>query len=215
MNNPYLIFIFTSATFSALSCHGAGEPSPAEIADTFFRNSPEQTLWITPDTSVFAAVIEAIERLPDQTLIVDPRPLQNNPLIVEPQLHDLADATQIQSPRAELLARRRIRTTDSLEDRKCIEVDAAPNLTPHQRGCPASGLFKSVIIGLPRPGGAYYPPIVDELEAGEQQGHVSIRVVEVNVSPNHSAGTAYDYVMSKGSAQAWKIVKKVPIHAIG
>ncbi len=215
-------------TFSLLSivvgACSAGYPDSAPAQGSSQR--------VRGDTALFAAAIQAIYDGPDRDFLrVDPRPLKADPEIVtlNSSLAKIvpdrvgADSTplahvssEVVRRRLEVLRRLDVKRADALNRPPCagtmVPWDRRPSI---REGCPEEGQIKIAILGLPRPGGAYWSQSVDKREEGLRKGHWSVRVLEWVLGPEGSIGTASDFVFERTSDNtAWKLVERVPLFVI-
>jgi hypothetical protein len=160
------------------------------------------------DTSLFEAVVKAIDPDPSRGVRIDPRPLEADPEAVRATGH-LADVPEalIEQRRAVLL-RLGVAEVDYLGLGPCAGTMVPPGSGNADRtGCPARREFVA-ITGLPRPGGAYWSMSpIDEREEGRKQGYWAVRVLMQTRDPDGASGSAWDYVFRKAHG-GWELVKK-------
>lgn len=165
---------------------------------------------VARDTSLFAAVVRSIERLPGRPLHVDPRPLRGDPGLLEPSAAMLARVPpeQIQA-RAAVLDRLGVPETDAIADMACgvgnmrVQLDSMPASTP---GCGGRQRALSVITTLPF-GAATGPAALDT---------VTVRVFETTVDPRFGSQSAWDHVLARDPRTgAWRLVRKSLVSVAG
>lgn len=195
------------------------------------RSTPGSTVVAVNDTALFAAVVRrAHSRQVDPTALrIDPRPLRADPGISQPTPGALAQVSaEVVALRAAVLQRLQVATTDAIEDARCPGIDIPPpGMKPrHRPGCPESGSYVSLAIGLPRPGGPYWPnatvangtvkvPDVDQREPGLSLGHWSVRVIHKDVYPTGGPGSVSDYVFKRDPASGqWIFVEQKTFYIV-
>ena len=182
------------------------------------------------DTALLAAVIRAQQERagPHQPLGVDPRPLVLG-LGLPPERTEITQGAVSEEPanlvreRALLLERLRVTRTDAVDDYRCqgtagllppppSDSAAEPAVVRGPGPCSAKGAFVSLVFGLPRPGGAYYPPAnIDERAEGEAKGYWTVRMV--HISP--SGFGIYDMVLGRNvNGTGWQPVEEKMLYHI-
>jgi hypothetical protein len=179
---------------------------------------------LSGDSSVFAAVVMRMsENARGVPLRVDPRPLRPDPAIVEltpsvalaaPDL--VAAVPQVLAPvsrrvvhrRSAALARLGVPEGNVFQFAGCPAVLLPPELRESQgrrEGCPAEA-HATAIVGIPRPGGAYWPGSHVDNRAQAAEGIWSTRVIQRHLSPAGASATASDYVAQRVADGRWRII---------
>jgi hypothetical protein len=179
------------------------------------------------DSALFAAVLR---RITADTLVfvtVDPRPLRPDPLLVTLHYFDVipdrVDPEAQRNPFAPIdsaLIRRRLNVlrsvgvphADGLRDAGCpgIMLPRPPG-SPRRASdaCPAEGAYRSVVVAIPRRGGAYWPGNRDERAQYANREVYSVRVIERDLRPEGSVEVSSDYVFERGSGGVVVFLKQV------
>jgi hypothetical protein len=185
--------------------------------------APAGSIVPVNDTILFAAVVRhaTSNANPFAPYRIDPHPLKADPTITAPTLKSLADVPrEVVELRRAVLIRMGIVQTDAVEDFKCPGIDIPPpGMEPrHRVGCPEVGAFTSVSMGLPRPGGPYWPnasvaggmvqvPDVDEREPGLSLGYWSVRLIRKQVDSTGGSHSVRDLVFKRDpKSGAWTFV---------
>ncbi len=136
--------------------------------------------------------------------------------MIKPDSASLANVPdEMVRQRSRVLSRMGLVETDAMEDSRCPGIMLPPGRKRDLTACPVAGQFTSVMLSMPRPGGAYWPGVVDEREEGRRQGHWTIRVVERSMEPRGSSTVVVDYVVEpKLDRHGWVVVKRVPLFVI-
>jgi hypothetical protein len=188
-----------------------GAPTPSSSA-----------LDLSSDITLFAAVVTRMAAdSRGVPLRGDPRPLRPDPAIVElapsialaaPDL--VAAVPQVLAPVSRRVVRRRSAALARLGVSEgnvfafgvCPAVLLPPDLR-ESRGrreeCPADE-FVVAIIGIPRPGGAYWPGSHVDNQAQAAEGVWSTRVIQRHLSPAGSSATASDSVAQRAAEGRWR-----------
>jgi|GEM_PF-6014363 len=170
------------------------------------------------DTSLFAAVVRAVDWSPDRPLHVDPRPLNGGGTVLEPSIEALAPlAPEAVRARASTLQRMGLPETDAIADMRCatgnmrVQIDSAGASPTVPRGpCKGRQPIQSVIASLPS---AAEP----DGEAGTgASGEWVVRVFEISVSPRFGSYAAVDYRFARDPATGgWRLGRKSPVFFAG
>lgn len=144
----------------------------ATLFVVFARSATAQQPLSPADTSLLVAVVRAVgSTVGNAELRVDPRPLRADPSLNQATPETLAPvASSLVAAREALLALAGFHTADALRDRECAFSRGTPP-PPPPPGTPAPvpssttrpecanrNPFRTIILGLPRPGGVDYPP---------------------------------------------------------
>lgn len=160
----------------------------------------------------FAALIRGIlasglSRTGRQPLRIDPRLLKDDPTTRRLEADALApsDSVAVRERRA-LLRRFDIPEANAISDLECafsqgLHVTGERPAFPAR--CEAMGDFVTVIFGVPRPGGPYFPPDVDEREESGQ-GSYTVRAIEVTSYSYY----VFDVVLRPLQGSGWEVVEK-------
>jgi hypothetical protein len=179
------------------------------------------------DAPLFEAVLRQIQAAPYRSTVrVDPRPLKNDPALVtlhriyeiipervSPGAHAtlLADVgPDVLFARNDVLDKMELAQTDAWQDAKCHGVLVPPDpKAPNAKkpGCPQDD-YLSVLVALPRTGGAYWPENFDERPKYRKRNVRTVRVIERSVGPDGSVEASADYVFEWGSGSAWRFIKR-------
>lgn len=175
------------------------------------------------DSALIAAAIRSqLPYLgPRQPLRIDPRPLERDNNIVEPHPDNIDKG-------AELVVRERTRIaqqlgatlTDAWEDFRCVNPGAAPPPPPAGTRDPADGpdgtcaqkgQFQSLILGIPRPGGAYYP----EGSIDERDHHGDAVWTVRMLASGFDGYVAYDIVLTpRPGSKVWLVLDRKILYSI-
>jgi hypothetical protein len=169
------------------------------------------------DTALLTAVVRAVQM--DQgrlKLLVEPRPLRADPLIVESTMRTIARVPSgILRLREAALRRMGIGLVDAVRveaDMTCagILVPTLPtdSVSPHA-GCPAKEVGV-VAIGLPRAGTARSTggKVYDLRSREAADGYSAVVVLVTKLERGGSSVTGYDYLM-KREPSGWRFVEAV------
>jgi len=176
----------------------ASEPAPSAATGA---NADELAL--------FAAVARAVDSAHAELkpfVEIDPRPLKPDPDVMVPIAASFADVGRATvEARAGVLRRLGIPAVDAAALPPCPGVlSFTATEEERRRNCPKHTTLVAA-IGLPRPGGAYFPGGVDEREDGARRGQHAVRVLAIRRMPQGFNGVVYDYVMQKRSGR-WRLV---------
>ena len=189
------------------------------------RDTADRT---TSDLELFEAVLRHM--LADSIrpeLRVDPRPLRDDPRLVSLHRVDviperwhpdaasapLANASaELIDARIRVLTRLRIGHTDAIRDARCPGI---MTLSPQDDSlklafCPRAD-HRSVIVGLARAGGPYWPGNIDERRKYGDTTAFSVRVIQRNVGPRGSVELSSDYVFIKIAGSQWQLSEWRPL----
>lgn len=170
------------------------------------------------DTSLFAAVVQAVGRSPDSPLHVDPRPLNGSATVLEPSVEALATLAPVAlRSRKMALQRMGIPETDAIADMQCatgnmrVQIDSAGASQREARGvCEGRQPILSVIASLP------FAAAPDGEAGGGASGQWVVRVFEISVSPRFGSYAAVDYRFVRDPATGgWRLVRKNPVYFAG
>jgi hypothetical protein len=170
------------------------------------------------DVGIFEAVVNGIKaEAGGVPLKVDPRPLLDDPKIVEVHREFYASVPERDViARSTVLQRLGVGETSNPTQGDCASVSTPPpppGMISTKANCPKAA-FDVAAVALARTGGAYMPSAyipgspIDEREDGERRGQISVRVLFTQLDPAGASTRSYDFVMQRGSA-GWTIVKKV------
>lgn len=185
-----------------------------------------QMLDMRQQTALFLAVVQSLASTEERPLRVDPRPLIGDPRITHPHPRAFApvDSGVVQR-RSRVLRTLGVPQGDRIEDGKCAALSggipanplpgfpapppASDSVRLARQECSKKGRFAAVILGLPRRGGAYYPPLsIDEREEGLRRGYWTTRVNMVT----EFSDVVLDVVAAPSSSgNGWKIVRRVEL----
>lgn len=191
---------------------GGERPSPAEVPGDLDR--------VLFDLTVRALVADTT--VPD--LRIDPRPLRPDPGLVTLHAFNLAPDRVIlgswQDPFArgvenEIDSRRAaLRLLGVTEAQGIPEVACPPVMAPptpelqeeKARWCPQVA-FRNALIALPRTGGAYWPPSVDERAKYAGRLVYTVRVLQRLFYPQGQMEASHDYVFEY-QADGWVLLER-------
>ena len=214
--------LFLWATFPA----GCGSPRN-EAAH--FSPAPPPTGRDTTLLSVIVRHVAGDAAAHHVALRIDPRPLKADPAIVElaprvalaaPGLVSaIADplaevSVEAVDERARVLERTGIPAMDVYAHPACPGMlEIPPDLREGGRthpDCPTKA-FTVAILGLPRPGGAYWPG--SRVDERQQNGRDvwSVRMIQRHLQPAGVNMVASDVVVERTPAGIWRVVKVVPL----
>jgi hypothetical protein len=164
---------------------------------------------VMDDLELFAAVARAVDSAHAELkpfVEIDPRPLKPDPDVMVPIAASFADVGRAAvEARAGVLRRLGIRQVDAAALPPCPGVlSFTATEEERRRNCPRDTTLTAA-VGLPRPGGAYFPGGLDEREQGARRGHHAVRVLAIRRMPHGFNGIVYDYVMEKRSGR-WRLV---------
>ena len=199
-----------------------------------FRADPQPPVPVQGDPAAYTALFSAAVRTmfkwtaPGSTFRVDPRPLKANPETEYPNADELAVVDpEVIRQRSLALQRLGIAEADAVGER-CVGQGGftppppplgrltpppVPNSAQAERArCRAKGYFETVIFGLPRPGGAHFPPrYVDERTKGLKQGYQTVR----RISLDPSGWAVYDLVFAPApDGHGWVLVEEKSLSGI-
>lgn len=209
-----------------LSISGLRHPHAASAQE--FRES--RVLAETNDSALFEATIrQALDRVRNTELRVDPRPLKHDPGLVTlkglesvipdrvaPEAHyaPLADSRDaVTQARRNLLIELGIAETDAFKDSRCpgAMIPPSPEVDERKRERCPSTRYNSVIIALPREGGSYWPGNVDERNKYANRSVYSVRIIETSLHPRGSVEESIDYVFERQADNQWKLLDIRPL----
>lgn len=188
-------------------------------------------LALASDTTLFAVVVNAIEKKPTVILQVDSRPLRASSEIVLPKASDLAPvSTAVIRGRVSVLERLGFEETDFLEPTGCPgSMGAFANPERARELCPQKDRsIIRAIVGLPRPGGAFWggsylasrPDSARREGEGAERGLYAVRVVQEfltigagSIPPSRHL-KASDYVLRRSDDGNWTLVERVPLYIV-
>lgn len=171
-------------------------------------------------TTLLSVVVRTIVRQEASPVRVDPRPLRANPhmgLFIHRE-DFISVPEEVVKQRAGVLAWLGIEQFTLFEDDGCGTGPGGMPPAPPEDSAASEAVLRErlakkalptcVLVGLPRPGGAHYPPGgVDESERGLQEGHMTTRVVTIG---RGDARNVYDVVAApEPGGNGWKVVKVV------
>jgi hypothetical protein len=181
------------------------------------------------DPALFSAVVARIVADARGVPVrVDPRPLLADPAIIElvpgvaaavPDLvaavpHPLASvSTQALHERSRALARLHVAEGDAFAFGGCPGVLVPPELQanrPSLPGCPNEA-FIGAIVGIARPGGAYWAGSRVDRRASAGEGVWTARVIRRHLRPIGASATALDYEARRLPDGTWTVVRVVPL----
>jgi hypothetical protein len=122
--------------------------------------------------------------------------------------------------RARVLERWGAIRSDAVEDFRCQGLGTPIPPSPEPRlpvpdssrerfaNCIAKGSYTSLVLGIPRPGGPYYPPGgIDAREDGRRKGYWTVRVL----SSSSVGFVGYDVVLAPDAGR-WGVVEWRPLY---
>lgn len=163
------------------------------------------------DSAIFRALLVATLERRRVPVRVDPRPLRD-----DPNLADISAEALAQVPRA-MIDRRRlvldrlgIAAANAVRDRECQSpVPVEPADAPEACPSPEEGDYLSVIFGLPRPGGPYWPRLgIDEREPGLRRGQWTVRAFQLVMTPRGAVWSAVENVLENSEGNGWSVVER-------
>ncbi len=200
---------------SALSC--APPPRVSPTSEIRLERSK-----IALDTALFSAVAQVLStsEAPGTPVGIDPRPLALDPSAPS-RVTLAAVAEPVAVARAKVLERLGIPRADARADEPCVftsgYVPANPlpgyprppplsdSMRQERERCRARGSFSTFILGLPREGGAYFPPYIDERVEGRVQGYWTTRVIELT----DGSYIVFDVIAApRADGTGWQIIEK-------
>lgn len=218
--SPRGLFLSAALSITTLCSWGCAPAADRNLAGADIGQAASVS-----DTAVVAAVVQAVRasRAHDSPIRVDPRPLSNDPGVIEVNRLTVQDGpVEIVAGRTRLLRRLGAVQANAEEDFRCSGrygtpavplPGAAPvpdSIRRRNDPCLALGRFLSVILGVPRPGGPYFPPrSIDERGEGRLQGHWTVRMIQ----SDGGGFEVFDVVLSRQGG-AWQVVEKRSLYGI-
>jgi hypothetical protein len=174
------------------------------------------------DTTLFSAVVRALQMDTTLPIRVDPRMLAADPRIVSlwdvdrvspqiptpPEQAFAPDDAIARERNGRILAELRVPTTDAITDARCpgaMLVSTEEVIARRALLCPDPP-YRSIVIGIPREGGPYWPGNIDERSRFSGRDVRSVRVIARHVSRKGSAEASYDYVFERDRHGRWQFV---------
>lgn len=224
---PFFVSVVCSIALFA-SCLGARPPALTPGSDQGLVDSADIQLFELLVRQLLGDTLQPTGGVLGHyqpTIHVDPRPLSNDPRLVTllsmgDVIPEYVDGSVSRSPLAQVpgaaiearqgaLRRLNLGETDGLVDAKCPGIMIPPTedvIASRRQLCPA-GSFTSVMIALPRLGGAYWPANLDERKKYGSTQTWSVRVIGRDLTPKGSVEQSRDYVFERLAPGKWKLLE--------